>query len=257
MEVHHHRHADSHSNLGKRFKEYFLEFLMIFLAVTLGFFAESLRENISNHKREVSYMRSIVNDLNADTSEIRQLKPGQNFLLEQFNAALNIPPQQLRDPALQDSFYHHYMYFYSFVSYFEAHNKAMAQLRNAGGLAIISRQDVIDSISELDLFYDYYISDDNNLLNDLYKKTNEEGAKVISCPAFMTSMKLPVPAISHNLPIFITEDISTIRELYNYINMEEGQLEQCIVSQENYQRRAERLISFISEKYHFDEEARH
>lgn len=39
MEVHHHPHVEK-----KNFKEYFLEFLMIFLAVTLGFFAESLRE---------------------------------------------------------------------------------------------------------------------------------------------------------------------------------------------------------------------
>ena len=41
MEVHHH--PDLHHK-KKNFKEYFLEFLMIFLAVTLGFFAESYRE---------------------------------------------------------------------------------------------------------------------------------------------------------------------------------------------------------------------
>ena len=49
MEVHHH--PDLHHQ-KKNYKEYFLEFLMIFLAVTLGFFAEGLRENISNHHRE-------------------------------------------------------------------------------------------------------------------------------------------------------------------------------------------------------------
>jgi cell division protein FtsB len=38
MEVHHHPHVEK-----KNFKEYFLEFLMIFLAVTMGFFAESIR----------------------------------------------------------------------------------------------------------------------------------------------------------------------------------------------------------------------
>lgn len=36
MEVHHHPHIER-----KRFKEYFFEFLMIFLAVTLGFIAEN------------------------------------------------------------------------------------------------------------------------------------------------------------------------------------------------------------------------
>jgi hypothetical protein len=51
MEVHHHPNVEN-----KNFKEYFLEFLMIFLAVTLGFFAESLRVNIVENKKLHGYM---------------------------------------------------------------------------------------------------------------------------------------------------------------------------------------------------------
>ena len=40
MEVHHH--PDLHHK-PKKWKEYFLEFLMIFLAVTMGFIAENIR----------------------------------------------------------------------------------------------------------------------------------------------------------------------------------------------------------------------
>src|SRR2546430_3170722 len=43
MEVHKHPH---HVTDKKKWGEYFLEFLMIFLAVTLGFFAENIRETI-------------------------------------------------------------------------------------------------------------------------------------------------------------------------------------------------------------------
>jgi len=64
MEVHHH--PDLHHK-RKRFKEYFLEFLMIFLAVTLGFFAESLRENISDGNKEHEYMQSLLNDMRTDS----------------------------------------------------------------------------------------------------------------------------------------------------------------------------------------------
>jgi hypothetical protein len=64
MEVHHHPHAEK-----KNFKEYFLEFLMIFLAVTLGFFAESLREHISNKGKAREYLSSMVNELAYDTSQ--------------------------------------------------------------------------------------------------------------------------------------------------------------------------------------------
>ena len=58
MEVHHHPHVEK-----KGFKEYFLEFLMIFLAVTLGFFAESFREHLVNKEKENHYIQSLISDL--------------------------------------------------------------------------------------------------------------------------------------------------------------------------------------------------
>ena len=62
MEVHHHPHAEK-----KNFKEYFLEFIMIFLAVTMGFFAESIRERISDNNKEKEYISSFVEDLKKDS----------------------------------------------------------------------------------------------------------------------------------------------------------------------------------------------
>src|ERR1017187_1679325 len=63
MEVHHH--PDLHHK-SKKWKEYFLEFLMIFLAVTLGFFAENLREQIKDHKQLHQFMQSLNQDLRDD-----------------------------------------------------------------------------------------------------------------------------------------------------------------------------------------------
>ena len=58
MEVHHHPNVEK-----KGFKEYFLEFLMIFLAVTLGFIAENTREKITETKSAHQYLESFRNDL--------------------------------------------------------------------------------------------------------------------------------------------------------------------------------------------------
>ncbi len=65
MEVHHHPHVEK-----KNFKEYFLEFIMIFLAVTMGFIAENIREDISQHQRAKRFAASMIDDLKADTSQI-------------------------------------------------------------------------------------------------------------------------------------------------------------------------------------------
>jgi hypothetical protein len=68
MEVHHH--PDLHHD-RKKWKEYFLEFLMIFLAVTLGFIAENIRESISEHERAKVFAASMLKDLEADTAQLR------------------------------------------------------------------------------------------------------------------------------------------------------------------------------------------
>ena len=67
MEVHHHPHVER-----KRFKEYFLEFTMIFLAVTLGFFAENIRETLSEKQNAKEYAKLLVNDLSSDIGELNR-----------------------------------------------------------------------------------------------------------------------------------------------------------------------------------------
>ncbi len=64
MEVHHH--PDLHHK-KKNLREYFLEFLMIFLAVTMGFIAENIRERITDRNKEKEYIESLVQDLKTDT----------------------------------------------------------------------------------------------------------------------------------------------------------------------------------------------
>ena len=63
MEVHHHPHVEK-----KNFKEYFLEFLMIFLAVTLGFFAENLREHITESNQEKEFAQELYIELKDDSA---------------------------------------------------------------------------------------------------------------------------------------------------------------------------------------------
>ncbi len=70
MEVHHHPDLQ---HKKKNFKEYFLEFLMIFLAVTLGFFAESIREHLGDKSKEREYLSSMVSELQYDTVQYSHL----------------------------------------------------------------------------------------------------------------------------------------------------------------------------------------
>ena len=67
MEVHHHSHKP------KNWKEYITEFIMLFAAVTLGFFAENVRESLSNREKERAIIESLKEDLTKDTAQLNYL----------------------------------------------------------------------------------------------------------------------------------------------------------------------------------------
>ncbi len=56
----------------KKFKEYLLEGLMIFVAVSMGFFSENIREYIGETKQEEEYVKSLINDLKLDTTYLNK-----------------------------------------------------------------------------------------------------------------------------------------------------------------------------------------
>ena len=68
MEVHHHPIAIGSHSARKKWTHYFWEFLMLFLAVTLGFFVENQREHYIEHQRAKQYAMLMVEDLKQDTS---------------------------------------------------------------------------------------------------------------------------------------------------------------------------------------------
>ena len=85
MEVHHHPHVEK-----KNFKEYFLEFLMIFLAVTLGFFAENLRETMTEHEHAKTFAESMIEDLKADTAQIRKYSNSYTTAANNIDTFMNL-----------------------------------------------------------------------------------------------------------------------------------------------------------------------
>ncbi|HVW14957.1 MAG TPA: hypothetical protein VHB54_14070 [Mucilaginibacter sp.] len=79
MEVHHHPEVEK-----KGFKEYLLEGLMIFVAVMMGFIAESVRENITNGEHAKQLTMQLVRDLKNDTAILNE-----NMLYERTAAKRN------------------------------------------------------------------------------------------------------------------------------------------------------------------------
>ena len=92
---------DSNSPASKRrWSEYLLEFVMLFAAVTLGFFAENIRERNTEQQKKKDLLAAVVHDFKTDKSEIerhramvkRRLQNCENFkrLLEMDESQIDI-----------------------------------------------------------------------------------------------------------------------------------------------------------------------
>jgi hypothetical protein len=129
MEVHHH--PDLHHK-KKKFKEYFLEFLMIFLAVTMGFFAESLREHISEKDKSVVFARSLYADFKSDTASLHQLiafTESKISLVDSLDYLIHLPRGRFNDSTLYVG-----VLFLASTFQFNNINGTYEQIKNSGSL---------------------------------------------------------------------------------------------------------------------------
>ena len=85
MEVHHHPKVEK-----KSFKEYFLEFIMIFLAVTMGFIAENIREHFTEAKNVHQNLEAFKNDLIHHQSYFKETINDFNKVLPRYDSLVEI-----------------------------------------------------------------------------------------------------------------------------------------------------------------------
>lgn len=137
MEVHHHAH---HAHGKKKWKSYFWEFFMLFLAVFCGFLAELQLEHYIEGQREKKYIYRIYNDLKKDTAFYKQHARYQKdvyYLLDSSVAFLDT-----------DSYNNNPDLFYKMLlrarstRYLEYHNTAFDQMRSSGNLRLIKNESI-------------------------------------------------------------------------------------------------------------------
>jgi len=145
MEVHHHTHHGK-----KKWTEYLWEFLMLFLAVFCGFLAEYQLEHMIEHNKEKEYMRSMVEDLAQDTTEINMTNTAvlnQHKNLDSLLDILELPISENQND-LKKLYRLHYYNMGAEAALFS--QRTISQLKNAGGLRLIRHKNVADSITLYD-----------------------------------------------------------------------------------------------------------
>lgn len=137
MEVHHHGHVP------KKLNEYITEFLMLFAAVTLGFFAENLREHSIEKERELKFIEIVHEDLLNDIRDLDTISKAYEIRLKREDTLLNL----LSNGPIKRTNDLYYLARLNSIRVFFHHSKnGFQQLKNAGGLRLIEDIDVIKKI---------------------------------------------------------------------------------------------------------------
>ena len=119
---------------------------MIFLAVTMGFFAENAREYITNNKKENHYIRSLAEDIKSDTA---QLNKYIRFKISVLNYCDSLQFIISHTDVFKNS---NSLYTYSgeltrYMRYYPA-DRTIEQLKNSGNMQLIRDWNVSNAISE-------------------------------------------------------------------------------------------------------------
>ena len=155
MEVHHHPQLH---HKPKPWKEYFLEFLMIFLAVTLGFFAENVREHYIENVREKEYAQSLYDDLKVDTATIQRTYNEKEWIQAKFDTAKTI--LETNDLINHNEFIYYIERYLTFNDIFSTQDVTYQQLKSSSNFRYIKNISLYKSIADYYNLYSRYQSVD-------------------------------------------------------------------------------------------------
>jgi hypothetical protein len=157
MEVHHHGHVHA----DKKWKEYLFQFLMLFLAITLGFLVENLREHYIENKRAKVLAVSLIEDLKSDITEIDSSISNLNSVIGKSDTVTNElakPQSRRRDSILQTGAVTMQRF-----SFFDPQMGTYEQIKNSGSLRYF-KQDISKKMTDYEVDKNYIIKMAGNYL---------------------------------------------------------------------------------------------
>jgi hypothetical protein len=249
MEVHTHSHTER-----KKWHHYLWEFLMLFLAVFCGFLAENFREHQVEHQREKQYIKSLFFDLVADTAQLNSIENFRQQRVMEIDSVLVL----LKSPQLKEktsSFYLNAV-FSQYNLKFTSQNGTLSQLKNAGGLRLIRKQNVVDSILHYDT-QSQSLSDfeawERERLNDQTTFSKVVDASVIEKNSVYTYPEYPYRYHRpEGNPPLLSYDKYDLEQLYNRFQLQKRLHAVTISMCDKLKWIAIALIELLRKEYHLE-----
>jgi len=144
MEVHHHPHVEK-----KSIKEYLLEGLMIFLAVSLGFLAESFREYRTEHERAKEYASEMLSDLRSDSADLIAYSAYFNYAANNIDTLIQLLTQADAQQVPPGKLYWYGLWGGARRS-FVPHDATLNQMKSSGSLRYFTNSALSREVAQYD-----------------------------------------------------------------------------------------------------------
>jgi len=228
---------------GKRWNVYFIEFALIFLAVTLGFFAESIREKMGDEEKELEFIHSMIEDARMDSLHIQAcLQANQRRVnaLDTLSGLLtDHHPEQTPDSEIYRLFKFG-LYHPDFITPVE---RTMTQLKFAGGMRLLRKKPAAEAI----VLYDDMAKNliDQQAFYELYQNSAiEQSVKLFNYKDFVFKGQDKNKGIPNHVRLLNHEPLNLI-EFGNRVKLYKGIVQFYNVRLEEMQRQSSILIKTL------------
>ena len=246
MDVHAHTHTPR-----KKWRHYFWEFLMLFLAVFCGFLAEYKLEHTIEHNREKQFITTLIEDLKSDTAQLRQViayKMRREKMVDSLIMYLSSPDREKHG---SDIYY--YARNLTRPQYFFPNDRTIQQLKNSGSLRLIRNLAISDSIMYYDQQVRYLLTlnEDERSIRDNFREVIEtvfDGKVFYSQIDSINFSNYNKP--DGNPPLFLTDAIS-INKVVSGAQYLKSVTRGIRDRQERIKNAAEQLLLFLQKEYRF------
>ena len=195
MEVHHHPDL---VHKEKPWKEYLLEGLMIFIAVTMGFIAENIRENLTEQSKKRELLEIVSRDLAKD---LEQLKYHENFAKEKLELSFKVINYLDGEKQKIDrKEYYHGLNLIKGWWFFNAEEKSRIEAESKGYFYTKENSELVNTILRFNFFKNDYKNTEEHE-EKLIDEFNKQIPYISDFNVFMALNRYPEPNKENNMGV--------------------------------------------------------
>ncbi|MBL0268219.1 MAG: hypothetical protein IPP99_06060 [Chitinophagaceae bacterium] len=255
MEVHAHTHT-----ARKKWTHYFWEFLMLFLAVSLGFYAENTRETILHKKEVKTQLNAMIADLQSDIMLFDSVTQRNSHGAEMADSLINLLHSDINNTT---EIYFAARTVTANLGYYFSNSKSFDQLKAAGLLRYIKNKALLDSIGSYYASFQW-LSNQIDLLRLKMDEVHKGNTRLFDSYVFHEMMKniqviansgiggtrtnINKPLVKPVLLSTDARDINTVSLNYHYYSTTIKFYTRNAISLQN---RAKNLMVMIRREYKF------